>query len=397
MKITNYLGALALLALSFLSSCGTMFCPGYQTVTVKSTTPGAHISYNGTVVGDGSAKVKLKKKRAYQQFIVTKEGYKDQSYIACLHKRSPMFAFVVLDLFPFFGQFSYFVVDRRATRSFMYDKEQRIPAMVKLDNRADEKYLFINKTAVAAAKNDVVELAADAVRGAERIHLTLKDDAAVDEVLALAEAGFNPGVVIIDHTTTSTQGAERRTEVWHSKGFTYLHAPVFMGPANALESTGMMLVSGDQERIAQLEPVLAAMTGRVLNFGTEVSRAATIKLAGNLLLVAINAGLADMLSLTAATGTPLSDLEALFSAWNPGIMLPARLKKMTSGSFDQPTWELNMARKDVGLMLGEIAQSDTPLAVLPAVAAEMDRWIAKGHGADDYTVVGKDTMRKLNN
>ena len=32
----------------------------------------------------------------------------------------------------------------------------------------------------------------DAVKGADRIHVTLKDDATVDEVLAAASAGFQP-------------------------------------------------------------------------------------------------------------------------------------------------------------------------------------------------------------
>ena len=44
---------------------------------------------------------------------------------------------------------------------------------------------------------------AEAVKNADRIHLTLSDDQAVDEVLENASAGFKPGVVIIDHTTTS--------------------------------------------------------------------------------------------------------------------------------------------------------------------------------------------------
>ncbi len=95
---------------------------------------------------------------------------------------------------------------------------------------------------------------ADAVKGAKAIHLTLKDDAAVDEVLKKASAGFEPGVIIIDHTTTSAEGAAARTAHWKNKGYTYLHAPVFMGPQNALESTGYMMVSGDPEVISKVTP-----------------------------------------------------------------------------------------------------------------------------------------------
>ncbi|MES1249419.1 MAG: NAD(P)-dependent oxidoreductase, partial [Chitinophaga rupis] len=229
---------------------------------------------------------------------------------------------------------------------------------------------------------------ADAVKGADRIHLTLKDDATVDEVLSKASAGLQPDAIIIDHTTTSAAGAVQRTREWRQRGFTYVHAPVFMGPPNALESTGYMLVSGDQVILAKLEPELSKMTGKVLNFGEETGRAAGMKLIGNAFLVTLTAGLADTLSLAKALRIPVSDLTTLFDAWNPGAVLPARLKRMTSGNFDQPSWELKMARKDTGLFLQAAEQSGAQLAVIPAIAAEMDRWIEKGNGNKDWTVIG---------
>src|SRR5580692_2184760 len=64
---------------------------------------------------------------------------------------------------------------------------------------------------------------AAAVKGADIIHLTLKDDAVVDEILALATPGLQPGATIIDHTTTSVEGAIQRTLDWKARGYTYLH------------------------------------------------------------------------------------------------------------------------------------------------------------------------------
>src|SRR6201996_6918899 len=52
--------------------------------------------------------------------------------------------------------------------------------------------------------------AADAVRGADVVHLTVKDDGTVEEVLAAVLPGLQPGAVIIDHTTTSVEGAVKR-------------------------------------------------------------------------------------------------------------------------------------------------------------------------------------------
>ncbi|MCF6406979.1 NAD(P)-dependent oxidoreductase [Chitinophaga filiformis] len=235
---------------------------------------------------------------------------------------------------------------------------------------------------------------AEAVKGADIIHLTLKDDAAVNEVLALARRGLKPGATIIDHTTTSSAGAIQRTREWKEQGFIYLHAPVFMGPVNALESTGYMLVSGDQTVISKLKPVLSEMTGKVLNFGIEEGKAASMKLIGNLFLVTFTAGIADTLSLAKALHVPLDDLNTLFDSWNPGALLAARLQRVAGGKYDQPSWELNMARKDTQLFMDAAAEGGTTLAVIPAIAAEMDKWIAKGHGGDDWTVIGKDAATR---
>jgi 3-hydroxyisobutyrate dehydrogenase len=232
----------------------------------------------------------------------------------------------------------------------------------------------------------------EAVSGADIVHLVVKDDAAVEDVLAQAEKGLKPGAIIIDHTTTSVEGAVARTQAWAKKGFTYLHAPVFMGPANALDSSGYMLVSGNQDVVNKLEPQLALMTGKVLNFGPEEGRAAAMKLLGNAFLVTLTAGLADTLSLAKALSVPLSDLSALFATWNPGTMVQARMDRMSGGSYDKPSWELNMARKDTGLFIKAAENAGTPLAVIPAIAKEMDKWIERGHGADDWTVIGKDAV-----
>lgn len=238
------------------------------------------------------------------------------------------------------------------------------------------------------------ENVADAVSGADIIHLVVKDDAAVNEVLAAAERGMKAGAFIIDHTTTSVDGAIERTNAWKAKGFTYLHAPVFMGPANALESSGMMLVSGDQSVIAKAEQGLSKMTGHLINLGTKEGKAAALKLTGNLLLITLTAGLTDTLSFAKGVGIPVEEIKGLFDLWNPGAGLPARLQRMTSGDYDNPSWELDMARKDAGLMLHEAKQHNAPLHIIPSIAKEMDRWIEMGFGNKDWTVIAKDVAGK---
>lgn len=258
---------------------------------------------------------------------------------------------------------------------------------VQVWNRTESKATALEQYGAKAFKN-----VADAVNGADTIHLTLKDDASVDEVLAAALPGIKQGATIVDHTTTSVDGAKKRTEEWKAKGFTYQHAPVFMGPANALDSTGFMLISGDQQVIARLEPSLSQMTGKLINFGTEVGKAAGIKLIGNCFLVGFSAGLADSLTLAASLDISADDVASLFEQWNPATMLSARMNRMISGVYNKPSWELSMARKDTGLFIDAAQNAGRQLAIMPAIAEEMDKWIEKGHGNDDWTVIGMNAL-----
>ena len=247
-------------------------------------------------------------------------------------------------------------------------------------------------TALEAFGARAFEKVTEAVKGADKIHLTLKDDDTVNDVLETAMAGLQPGAIIIDHTTTSADGAIERTKEWKEKGFTYLHAPVFMGPPNALESTGFMLVSGDQELIAQLEPELSKMTGKLLNFGPENGKASGMKLIGNLFLLTLTAGISDTLALAKALDISTDDVSTLFDTFNPGAAMPARLKRIVSGKFNEPSWELVMARKDAGLMMVAAAKEKAHLTVLPSIAKQMDDWIDKGHGHDDWSIIAKDSL-----
>src|SRR5579871_6697827 len=99
---------------------------------------------------------------------------------------------------------------------------------VQVWNRSPDK-----ARALEAEGARALEDPAAAVRGAARVHVTLSDDAAVDEVLERAKAGLAKDAVIVDHTTTSPAGTAARAKRWVERGVAFQHAPVFMGPPNA--------------------------------------------------------------------------------------------------------------------------------------------------------------------
>jgi 3-hydroxyisobutyrate dehydrogenase len=251
---------------------------------------------------------------------------------------------------------------------------------------------FDKAQALEAAGARAVADPARAAAGAARLHLTLSDDAAVDDVLERARPGISPGAVIVDHTTTSTTGTALRAARWAERGIAFVHAPVFMGPQNALESTGVMLLSGDRTHVTPLVPVLSAMTGKLVDLGPRPDAAAAFKLMGNLFLMFLTTGLADMLMLAKATGVAPEDAARLFESFNPGATIGARARRMLDGRFEQPSWELAMARKDARIILDEAARANLTLAVVPAIAARMDAVIAAGFGTHDWTVLAKDAL-----
>jgi 3-hydroxyisobutyrate dehydrogenase len=254
-------------------------------------------------------------------------------------------------------------------------------------NRTADKARALEKDGAKAFEDP-----AEAARGAARVHLCLSDDAAVDEVLERARPGFGPQVVLVDHTTTSPGGAAARVKRWAERGVAYQHAPVFMSPANALERKGLMMLSGDRALFDALEPALSKTTGKLLYFGPKPERAAGIKLLGNLFLMFMTDGLAEALNLAKALDIPREEVSALFGVFNQGPTIPLRIQRMMSGDYSRPSWELGMARKDARLMMEAAQEGGKPLAVLPAIAQELDRWIERGHAHEDWTVIAKDAL-----
>ncbi|HEY4180236.1 MAG TPA: NAD(P)-binding domain-containing protein [Kofleriaceae bacterium] len=233
----------------------------------------------------------------------------------------------------------------------------------------------------------------EAIAGASRIHIVVSDDAAVDSVLVAAKPPA--GALVIDHSTTSTAGALDRTARAKAAGYTYLHAPVFMGPGNAAESTGTMMVSGDREVCARVTPLLAPMTGKLADLGERVDAAASYKLVGNLMLMGLGAMFIDMINLGGAMGLSPVDVGKLFEFFNPGSQLPNRFKRIAEAAWNEPpSWELAMARKDALLMQAEVKKAKRTLEMLPGVLARMETQVAAGNGNKDWTVIASDLVSK---
>ena len=253
-------------------------------------------------------------------------------------------------------------------------------------NRSPDKARALEAFGVIAAATP-----ADAVRGAARVHIVLKDDAVVEEVLAAARAGLSPDAVIIDHTTTLPTLTAERAKRLNAAGVKYLHCPVFMGPPAARNAQGTMMVAGPKALYESVNADLTKMTGRVEYFGERADLAAVNKLFGNAMIIGVAAVMADVFTIAQASNVSADDAIRTLGFFDLNSLVSGRGAAMAKGNFTA-SFELTMARKDVRLML-ETAGS-RPMSALPAVAARMDQLIAAGHGADDASVLGIDAVQR---
>jgi 3-hydroxyisobutyrate dehydrogenase-like beta-hydroxyacid dehydrogenase len=229
----------------------------------------------------------------------------------------------------------------------------------------------------------------DAVAGADRVHMTLPDDAVVDQIVEGFLPRLRAGAVVVDHSTTSPRGTRARLDRMAHAGIKFIHAPVFMSPQMARDSVGFMLVSGPKAIVDAVQDALKPMTGEVWLLGEDPDRAAAYKLFGNSMLFVIAAGITDVFAMAKGIGLSATEALEVFSKFQPGGIIKSRGAKMARGDFSA-SFELTMARKDIRLMIE--AAGNQPMTVLPSIAKRMDDAIAKGHGADDMGAIAAEVI-----
>jgi 3-hydroxyisobutyrate dehydrogenase len=230
------------------------------------------------------------------------------------------------------------------------------------------------------------ESPAEAVRGAERVHLVLLDDDSVDEAIADFQAALHPDAVVIDHTTTLPTRTAARAAALEAVGVRYLHAPVMMGPGAARTAKGMMLVAGPTERFESVKSVLAEMTGELWYVGERTDLAAVYKLFGNAAALSVVGVLADVMRIADGANVPRSGVLDMLAKVNLNAPLNMRGNMMLTGEYE-PNFTLDVARKDLRLMLQTAVEGTTPM--LSALASRMDDVIEAGQAKEDFAIIGK--------
>jgi 3-hydroxyisobutyrate dehydrogenase len=223
-----------------------------------------------------------------------------------------------------------------------------------------------------------------AADGADRIHSCLSDDASVDAVLDAVLPRVSKETPVVDHTTVLPQRVAERAVRLNEAGYSFAHAPVFMGPPMALEARGVMLTSGDPLVLERNRDMLQRMCGELRYVGARAEDAAIFKLMGNAMILAVVGGINDVLRIAETQGLTREQAYELFDFYDPSGQIHGRGKRMVKGEYDA-FWTLDMAHKDAALM--QAAAHHERLPVIDAMEALLRNVSDRGLGDLDLGAV----------
>jgi 3-hydroxyisobutyrate dehydrogenase-like beta-hydroxyacid dehydrogenase len=209
--------------------------------------------------------------------------------------------------------------------------------------------------AVAARTGAVVAASAtDAVRDAEVVISSLADD---DAVLATytGSSGVAPalhtGQTVLEMSTIAPATVHAIRPSVQERGAALLDAPVSGSVTLADAGTLTVMVGGDPEALERVRPVLDALAAKVFHVGGPGS-GATVKLAVNALIHAIDVGLSEALVLAERAGVERSvayDVFAGGAAAAPFVLYKRDAFEHPEGA---PTaFSLDLMKKDLDLIL----------------------------------------------
>ena len=154
---------------------------------------------------------------------------------------------------------------------------------------------------------------ADVFANCDTVILMLRDEPAVDAVLARTASGFGvdvSGRIIVQMGTFSPEFSRRIAQDVEAAGGRYVEAPVSgsRGPAEA--GTLVAMLAGDPDVIDEVSELIAAMCGQQYRCGA-VPNALTMKLASNTLLISTVTAIAEAFHFAEANGADPDVLRAV--------------------------------------------------------------------------------------
>lgn len=255
-------------------------------------------------------------------------------------------------------------------------------------------------SALADAGLRVCGSIAEAVSGARFVVSIIADDQATREVMLGAAgvvASAAPGTVIIDSSTNTPALSREVAQAASKRAIAYVDAPVAGSVPQAQAGELVFMVGGDAAAVASIEPLLKVMGRQTVMMGTS-GNGATIKLINNMLSGAMNAALAEAVSVAEAAGLDGARVTDLLNEGPVGSRLTrTKLPKVFGRDFS-PQFQLKLMEKDLRYFLALAQELDRPVPLASLARSQLQAARRAGCGELDvcsvfYQVVGDPPRR----
>ncbi len=253
---------------------------------------------------------------------------------------------------------------------------------VRVWNRTTDKAAPLAEEGATVAASPV-----EAVRGAEVVLTMLFDLASTEEVLTQAAGAFSPGTVWLQTATVGPIGATWLSDLAARHDIATLDSPVLGTKKPAAEGALVVLASGDPDVRDRVQPVLDAISSKVVWAGDRLGDASTLKLACNAWVLSITTATAQSVALTRSLGLdPALFLAAIDGGLTNSPYAQLKGQAMMAGDYP-PSFELSGALKDLGLIIGAAERAHVRTGVLDAVRDAFVAAEEQGHGHQDIAAV----------
>ena len=173
----------------------------------------------------------------------------------------------------------------------------------------------------------------EAVAGAEFIFMCLGDDPDVRSVFRQLEPKLRAGMVVIDHTTGSADLARELGDRCAKAGAAFLDAPVSGGQAGAENGQLTVMVGGDDDVLARVQPVMQAYSKQITHIG-ETGAGQLAKSVNQICIAGVVQGLAEGLHFAAKAGLDETRvIEAISKGAAQSWQMENRWKTMVDGEY----------------------------------------------------------------
>ncbi len=201
--------------------------------------------------------------------------------------------------------------------------------------------------------------------------LSLPNLRSVQEVTETMLQNTRAGHVIINTSTVTTSLSKKLDSSCKEKGVTYFDSPVSGGVKGAELGTLTFIVGGDKERYEQIKPILSCM-GKDIFYVGAIGVASMIKLINQLLFFSGVLGVCEAVYLANKTEVDKKTmLEVVTKGSGNSYALQTRLKDFILADNDEPGCSVNLALKDIELLLEEAMNLSIELPVVSMVKKQL--------------------------